>query len=517
MQVNMSAEEHADLAADEVDPAVLAARAAQDVGADDVLVLVPLGNGHWGNRGGIGRGKDWASCLDVEVEDAPLLHEALESGQVVRVGSAADGARSEHVLGPYFARAAAIVAVSGKAVVVFGSRPPTAVLDAETTQLLVAAPDQLLRDVADELVVAGLGPDPAKALADEVTVLQAIRGVTQSLDLAFKPALEHVVKVAASHLGADLAMAVTGRRQIAVADHGWPLQGDRRAAAAVIVASFGHIGRPVRVQDAERTPLPEPFSPAAGVRAYLALPIAPPAGGTLLFIRAGADPRGFTKLDQRVAEQLVEAAAVLLQVAELRQELLEQLDRSLHEARHDPLTGAENRLAWDEAMVAAQRAADGGDCVSLVIVDLDGLKTANDQHGHSAGDRLIAALAESLLRGVGDRDTVARLGGDEFGIVLRGACADEASRTLARLRESLTDVRTDDGLPLLASLGSATCEPHGSIQQTWHDADQAMYADKRRHNARTRARRAALSAGFGATAPPSEASKISGSGRPSRG
>jgi diguanylate cyclase (GGDEF)-like protein len=101
-------------------------------------------------------------------------------------------------------------------------------------------------------------------------------------------------------------------------------------------------------------------------------------------------------------------------------------------------------------------------------------------------------LANTLRAAVRGNDLVARLGGDEFAVLLPDLNVRDASGALDRLRNALSDVRTPEGLPVLTALGVGTCEPNGSVAETWRDADQAMYAEKRKHHARMRARRAAI-------------------------
>lgn len=97
-----------------------------------------------------------------------------------------------------------------------------------------------------------------------------------------------------------------------------------------------------------------------------------------------------------------------------------------HQANHDLLTGLPNRnLLQDriaQAIIYAERSAH---IVALVFIDLDNFNLINDSLGHTAGDKLLKAVAERLKTGFRVVDTVARLGGDEFVLVFNDQTGEE--------------------------------------------------------------------------------------------
>ena len=119
-----------------------------------------------------------------------------------------------------------------------------------------------------------------------------------------------------------------------------------------------------------------------------------------------------------------------------------QLSLSLHLARysaaHDALTNIANRRTFDAALqTAAVQSSRYGWAFTLVIADLNELKSINDSSGHAAGDDVLRLFGFALRRSVRAGDTAARIGGDEFAVILANADGSEVDSFLDRLRETL--------------------------------------------------------------------------------
>jgi diguanylate cyclase (GGDEF)-like protein len=159
--------------------------------------------------------------------------------------------------------------------------------------------------------------------------------------------------------------------------------------------------------------------------------------------------------------------------------LAEAHEGASRQARLDVLTGLGNRLAWDEALALAE-----GDRVSLdepmslIVLDMDGLKLANDTRGHEFGDELLRRFAEVVRDSVRDGDLVARIGGDELGVLLTNADEVKCRRVVLRLEEALDGHAGVDGFALSASIGSASCPPVASLPDAQKAADRRMYRRK---------------------------------------
>ncbi|ABS02095.1 putative bifunctional diguanylate cyclase/phosphodiesterase [Kineococcus radiotolerans] len=117
-------------------------------------------------------------------------------------------------------------------------------------------------------------------------------------------------------------------------------------------------------------------------------------------------------------------------------EVHDTLDALRHAATHDPLTGLGNRRRLLEVM---ERSLTDGLDSALLLLNLDGLKTVNDRHGHAVGDLVVRAVAERLDALVGDRGWLGRLDGDEFAVLLRGQ-EGPLSRALADLAQRAVGV-----------------------------------------------------------------------------
>ncbi|WP_422748746.1 putative bifunctional diguanylate cyclase/phosphodiesterase [Mycobacterium sp. WMMD1722] len=157
-----------------------------------------------------------------------------------------------------------------------------------------------------------------------------------------------------------------------------------------------------------------------------------------------------------------------------------QTQRSLaHQVNHDPLTGLPNRLLFAERL---QAAIETGRFV-LIFVDLDDFKVVNDRFGHAAGDELLCAVGERLLRCMSDGDTLARIGGDEFAILVQGET--ETPEVVAdRLRVALREPFAVHGsaVRVRASMGlvrPGTEGPTPTSDDLLRQADISMYAGKR--------------------------------------
>lgn len=161
----------------------------------------------------------------------------------------------------------------------------------------------------------------------------------------------------------------------------------------------------------------------------------------------------------------------------------------------DALTGLSNRRAFEHEMTRSLANLDriGGEG-ALLLIDIDHFKAINDNFGHPAGDKLLAAVAKLLGKHLREGDLPARFGGDEFAIWLSNAGLEGAARIAQLLHEGITFVRNevlaayeqDASLPLSLSIGISAYKPKTVDTETlFGQADIALYAAKRQGRART--------------------------------
>ena len=168
-----------------------------------------------------------------------------------------------------------------------------------------------------------------------------------------------------------------------------------------------------------------------------------------------------------------------------RKRLLESLH---YQAHHDSLTGLPNRLLLADRLDQAIKRADrNADPIAILFLDLNEFKLVNDQHGHAAGDELLAAAASKLRAAVRSGETVARIGGDEFVVVLEQTDREQAEQTAERIRLQLQSiVLRDEPRPVTASVGIAIrTDPLVDVDQLLRQADAAMYQMKEKRTSAT--------------------------------
>lgn len=147
-------------------------------------------------------------------------------------------------------------------------------------------------------------------------------------------------------------------------------------------------------------------------------------------------------------------------------------------SRQDGLTGVWNYRALHEYLSDRLDASlRGSSQFALILIDLDGFKLINEEHGHLGGDRVLAHVGETLRSSVRSIDLVFRQGGDEFAVVVPDMNAEEADEIAIRLSERL---RHKTGERISACHGVAVYPGDGvTIDQLLSQADLALLTKKR--------------------------------------
>jgi len=151
-------------------------------------------------------------------------------------------------------------------------------------------------------------------------------------------------------------------------------------------------------------------------------------------------------------------------------------------------TGCYNRKAFDEDLdFSKQRATEYKDSLSLLIIDINGLKTANDQYGHAVGDELIKGCTDVIRNRLSHTSNLYRLGGDEFAILTLKS-SEQHAQGPHQLAEQLYADQIDQAIetqvgvsiPVRFSIGVASTEST-EVELLFSEADEDMYRQKRRY------------------------------------
>ena len=159
-------------------------------------------------------------------------------------------------------------------------------------------------------------------------------------------------------------------------------------------------------------------------------------------------------------------------------------------SNHDQLTGLHNRQYYDNAKKRMDQTQSLP--LSVMFVDINGLKLINDAFGNEAGDRMIQTTGMVLKANMRERDVVARIGGDEFGILMpntdMSGCT-ERMQTIKNAFATYNDALKDHAFMINLSIGYSTkCEKLMDFVQVEKEAEANMarrklFDQKSHHNA----------------------------------
>ena len=171
------------------------------------------------------------------------------------------------------------------------------------------------------------------------------------------------------------------------------------------------------------------------------------------------------------------------ELMELRVESHDIAEANHWAATHDPMTSLVNRSGFMDLL--HKRAEVSDSLITVMFVDLDRFKEVNDNHGHAAGDHLLAEAADRITGAIRASDTVGRFGGDEFCVLLDEqadeAGADRVAHEIIKvLEQPFTGPWGLEAIEISASIGVASITPaEATPERLILDADFAMYEAKR--------------------------------------
>ena len=146
----------------------------------------------------------------------------------------------------------------------------------------------------------------------------------------------------------------------------------------------------------------------------------------------------------------------------------------------DGLTGLYNRRMLDEAMATEfERARRYRRPLSIIMMDMDGLKSINDSHGHPEGDAALKRIADVIRPEVRQIDLPARFGGDEFVVLLPELEIELAMKVAERIFNKIRIIREHGDMFSISGGVAQLTDEHVSVEDFLRAADEALYRAKR--------------------------------------
>jgi diguanylate cyclase (GGDEF)-like protein len=359
------------------------------------------------------------------------------------------------------------------AVLAVGTRDPRS-YSADDIYFVTAAGAQLAAAIERALLFR----EQAARIDRERRLLEASETVNRNLD---SPSLRMVILSEAARLvDADKSALLQVRGEHLVAEAVYRLSDEYRQLFAIPIEDSlsGRAiteGVTVAVEDVDKEPLADGALVRAGCyRAFMTAPLQS-YRGTDGALSVYFDEARDMSDDEKT---LLRTFAVQAAVAFDNQRLMREKDQL---AAHDGLTGVFNRTYLEMALERTSKDLRRyGGTASVLFLDVDGLKKANDSDGHSAGDLLLRDMAAVLLETCRESDIVTRYGGDEFVVLMPATDEGGAQRVADKVIEGMAqrNRRQPAGPRLAASLGVHTADGAG-VETLLREADRRMYAMKR--------------------------------------
>lgn len=146
----------------------------------------------------------------------------------------------------------------------------------------------------------------------------------------------------------------------------------------------------------------------------------------------------------------------------------------------DPLTGYENRMGFEHRLRDCEALIERNRSVTLIIFDVNNLKTVNDTYGHKHGDLYLKGTADILKHYIDASGILYRIGGDEFATILTSSSKDDIQRILDGVCNEKKMLLKN--VPFSCACGAATFDKNidASLRELYNRADARMYEEKKR-------------------------------------
>ena len=172
---------------------------------------------------------------------------------------------------------------------------------------------------------------------------------------------------------------------------------------------------------------------------------------------------------------------------EQRRMVEEANERLVRKSETDQLTGLPNRYRLNEySEKVFERCRKSGISLAMEILDIDYFKQYNDNYGHQAGDKCIAAIADELKRMQNEHIFCARYGGDEFIVIYEDMPKDKVRQAAEKLRQNIMDLQIEHrysmALPVVTITQGICFDIPTADSKSWdylHTADAMLYRVKK--------------------------------------
>lgn len=189
------------------------------------------------------------------------------------------------------------------------------------------------------------------------------------------------------------------------------------------------------------------------------------------------------KVHEIFAEQKNHYETELERLNDRMSNLREDLAAARVEMKQDSLTQTFNRGAFDTAITQSMNTHYfSGEPVSLLMIDLDEFKQVNDSYGHTAGDAVLRAVGECLVRSfIRKNDLIARYGGDEFAVILPDTKVEDGIKLAERFLNQVRGIGIESNGEIISvscSLGCTEALHEDTVETFVNRADKALFRAK---------------------------------------
>jgi len=185
---------------------------------------------------------------------------------------------------------------------------------------------------------------------------------------------------------------------------------------------------------------------------------------------------------QALTNQLNEMATKVAKLEKQSQVFEEKLAEQQRKSMQDALTKLSNRAAFDDYFTKAMvRFHHQPYELALVVLDIDNFKSINDTYGHTAGDKTLQVIANTIQKKVSNDAFVARYGGEEFVIIYDNINKATVEKELNRLNKIIANLPfkfKNNKVSITLSIGVTHIKPDDNIHIAFERADKAMYTAK---------------------------------------